>query len=528
MNQLGRDHVPFLFILDYALKSPMVIPLDEINPKEIQFSFGNHHNVEPNFDAPKALAFSFSAPSEQVFKDAFDQVQKEIHAGNTYLTNLCFKIPIQTNWDLRTIFAQANAKYKLRYRDEFVFFSPETFVKIDNRKISTFPMKGTIDAAIPDAQNILLNDPKEDAEHATIVDLLRNDLSAVAKEVRLKKFKYLDLVENHRGAIWQMSSKIEGVLPKGYEQKIGDIFNQLLPAGSITGAPKKKTLEIIQEAETDARGFYTGVAGVMAGGVVDSAVMIRFVEKKGGQYFYRSGGGITSQSEIKKEYDELLNKIYIPTKSGRMFLLETIRWADGHFAHLKEHQQRLDYSQKSVFGDSAMPINLSKILYESISKYDFGKQVMKCRVIYGKKIERIEFVPYRKKKIASLQCVYISAQEDLLKWEDRRFYQSLLAQKGNADEILIIRDGFVTDISYANIALFDGRTWWTPERPLLKGTTLTKLLEDGLVQPKPIPLKDLMNYQKIRIFNAMIPWRAALDVDIKDISNYLGIRTFLS
>ncbi len=516
MNQLGRDHVPFLFILDYALNSPVVIPLDDINPKEIQYSFGRYESMDSLLE-PQPLAFSFLPPSKQVFKRAFDKVQNEIHAGNTYLTNLCFKIPIQTNWDLDTIFAQANAKYKLKYKDEFVFFSPETFVKINAQTITTFPMKGTIDATIPNAKNILLNDPKEDAEHATIVDLLRNDLSAVAKKVRLTNFKYLDLIENHRGAIWQMSSKIEGVLPKGYEQKIGDIFNQLLPVGSITGAPKRKTLEIIQEAENHARGYYTGVAGIVDGGVVDSAVMIRFVEKEDKQFFYRSGGGITSQSEMEKEYDELLKKIYIPTRSLSRFLLETIRLVDGHFYHLDRHQERLDYSRKIAFGDCVTPINLAKVLSESLAKYSFGRQVMKCRVVYGEKIERIEFLPYKKREISSLKCVCISDQNDLLKWEDRRFYRSLLAQKRDADEILIIRDGYVTDISYANVALFDGESWWTPNKPLLKGTTRTRLLDEGVIRPRLILADDLNKYQKIRIFNAMIPWSAALEVEIKNI-----------
>ena len=517
MNQLGRDHVPFLFILDYALNSPKVIPLSEIDPNEIAYSFGRNHNIIPTSPKYSKLVFDYTPPSEQVFKNAFDGVQQEIHAGNTYLTNLCFKIPIQTNWDLKTIFAQANAKYKLRYKDDFVFFSPETFVKIDGGKIAAFPMKGTIDAAIPNAKEILLADPKEDAEHATIVDLLRNDLSAVAKKVRLKDFKYLDLVKNHRGAIWQMSSRVEGILPKGYESQIGDIFNQLLPAGSITGAPKRKTLEIIAEVEPHARGFYTGVAGVVNGGYVDSAVMIRFVEKEKGVYFYRSGGGITAQSEVTKEYDELLKKIYIPVRQTSPFLLETIRWNGAKFEHLERHQARLDASQKAVFGEEASPISLAQLLSESKAKYDFGKQVMKCRVVYGQKIERVEWIPYRKKNIKSLRCVYIEAHEELHKWEDRLFYQGLLAQKRDADEILIIRDGFITDISYANVALYDGEIWWTPETPLLKGTTLTRLLEEGVLVSKSIPVNELRQYQKIRIFNAMISWESALEVKMVDV-----------
>jgi len=517
MNQLGRDNVPFLFILDYDLKSPIVIPLDEINPKDIQYSFGQYNNLVPVTTKPIPLDFKFTPPKKQDFRIAFDMIQSEIYAGNTYLTNLCFRVPIQLNWSLDTLFAQANAKYKLRYKDQFVFFSPETFVKMDRHKIATFPMKGTIDATIPNAKQQLLDDPKEDAEHATIVDLLRNDLSGVAKKVRLIDYKYLDYVENHQGALWQMSSKISGDLPLDYRFNIGSIFNHLLPAGSITGAPKTKTLEIIQEAEKNTRGYYTGVSGVVAGGYVDSAVMIRFVEKENEQYFYRSGGGITSQSEMEKEYDELLKKVYIPVERPTQLLLETIRLQNGKFAHLDRHQIRLNRSHKAVFGVDVEPIDLQKVLAESMSKYDFGSQLMKCRVVYGEKIERIEYIPYREKKISTLQCVYIVEHDEFHKWEDRHFYDVLLAQKGEADEVLIIRDGYVTDISYANIALFDGVEWWTPDFPILEGTTSLRLQEERVISGKRIDVKDLYSYQKLRIFNAMIPWENALEIDIKNI-----------
>ncbi|HHB78525.1 MAG TPA: aminodeoxychorismate synthase component I [Saprospiraceae bacterium] len=516
MNQLGRDNVPFLFILDYALKRPVVLPLSEVNPADIQYAIGRWDNLLHGRIDSSPLDFSFKPPGEQIFKEAFQQIQAEIHAGNTYLANLCFRIPIQINWSLDTIFAQAEAPYKLRYKNEFVFFSPETFVKIKQGQIATFPMKGTIDAAIPDARNVLLNDPKEDAEHATIVDLLRNDLSAVAKKVRLERYKYLNLVENNRGALWQMSSKITGDLPSDYPENIGTILRQLLPAGSITGAPKKKTTEIIDAVERHKRGFYTGIAGIFDNGQMDSAVMIRFLEKEGDSFFYRSGGGITSQSAWEKEYAELLKKVYIPVQPKNL-LLETIRWEKGQFMHLGWHQQRFDESRTQIFGEKIPPISLEKLLYSSVQNYDFGEQTMKCRVLYDKKVERVEYHPYRPKAIHSLQCVYITQHPGSYKWEDRRFYMDLLAQKGDADEILIICDGRVTDISYANVALCDGVHWWTPALPILKGTSMRRLIDEGILKTKEIPVEELSTYQKLRIFNAMIPWEKAVEVKIEHI-----------
>ena len=171
----------------------------------------------------------------------------------------------------------------------------------------------TIDATIKNAEQALLNDPKEIAEHYTIVDLIRNDLSIVARNVEVQKFRYISKVETAKGDLLQTSSKIVGDLPHDYIDNIGTIVCQLLPAGSISGAPKKKTIEIINATECYQRGFYTGVAGVFDGEKLDSCVLIRFIEKTADGLVYKSGGGITKYSEAQKEYEEVKQKIYVPT-----------------------------------------------------------------------------------------------------------------------------------------------------------------------------------------------------------------------
>ncbi len=519
MNQLGRAQVPFLFILDFDLKYPIVLPLNTINSKDISFSFGNKSNEEQQNFPPKDLIFNFTAPPQEEFEIAFQKIQKELHAGNSYLTNLCFRSPISCNWNLETVFQQASAKYKLRYKDEFVFFSPETFVKIENGIISTFPMKGTIDASLPNAHNILLQDPKEEAEHATIVDLLRNDLSRIAKKVRLKKYKYLDLIKTNKGNIWQMSSEIEGVLPKNYASKIGNIINALLPAGSISGAPKRKTVEIINKVEKGERSYYTGVSGVFDGKNLDSGVMIRFIEKKNNKLFYRSGGGITAKSVCKKEYQELQQKIYIPINNSKSLLVETIRLKNGIFENLQWHEERMNRSRLLVFGQKNridLPERLS-------CNYGFGEQLVMCRLVYDKKIKQIEFIPYREKDVRTLQLVKLpktATEETAYKWAHRVLYQKLLAKKGDADDVLIVRDGKITDTSICNVAFWDGQQWWTPKNPLLKGTTRARLLEEELILEKIIKLEDLDNYKKIRLFNAMIPWASKKELSVSNILRY--------
>jgi para-aminobenzoate synthetase component 1 len=171
-------------------------------------------------------------------------------------------------------------------------------------------MKGTIDANLPGAKNILLNDQKEIAEHATIVDLIRNDLSSVSEKVRVNKYRYYEEIKTQNGFIGQVSSEISGILPSDYANSIGDLIFKLLPAGSVSGAPKQKTKEIIFEAEKQARGYYTGIAGYFDGTNLDSCVLIRYLQA---DFVYKSGGGITAQSNAEMEYQEMINKIYAPS-----------------------------------------------------------------------------------------------------------------------------------------------------------------------------------------------------------------------
>jgi para-aminobenzoate synthetase component 1 len=150
------------------------------------------------------------------------------------------------------------------------------------------------------------------AEHVTIVDLIRNDLSAIANNVQVTRFRYLEEIRTMQKNLLQVSSEIQGDLPDGYQRTLGDIVVQLLPAGSVSGAPKCKTLEIIRMAEKEPRGYYTGVVGLFDGRTLDSGVMIRFLEYHDNTLYYRSGGGITVQSAVETEYQEAIDKIYVP------------------------------------------------------------------------------------------------------------------------------------------------------------------------------------------------------------------------
>lgn len=311
MNDLGQRRIPFIFILDFELKKPVILNIGQIT-EDIYYKFNDVKNYQLSGIKQKNLQFDIFPINYKKYAEAFDRVIKEIQFGNSFLLNLTFATEIKTNYSLKELFDISHAKYKLYFKDEFIVSSPEIFVQIKGNKIYTFPMKGTIDASVPNAEKIILNDLKETAEHYTIVDLLRNDLSLVAKNVKVNKFRYIDHLTTLHRTLLQVSSEIEGTLPNDFRSKLGDIFMALLPAGSVSGAPKKKTLEIIAENESDSRGYYTGVFGIFDGENVDSAVMIRYIEKSDDRLWYRSGCGITSQSECASEYKEMIDKVYVP------------------------------------------------------------------------------------------------------------------------------------------------------------------------------------------------------------------------
>jgi len=313
INRLAESGTPFLTIIDYKAESGYVIRHDELDEQFIRFAIEGVTPSHPlNNPAAGKIDWQIQPVSLADYQLKFNYVVVQIRLGNSFLTNLTQPTEVQTNLSLLDLYELGSAKYKLWLNGMFTVLSPETFVRIEQGFISSYPMKGTIDAAIPNAEELILNDQKERAEHATIVDLIRNDLSLVAEQVEVKRYRYIDKLRTNKGDLLQVSSEITGKLPEDYKNRLGDILFSLLPAGSISGAPKTKTLEIINQAEGYNRGFYTGICGWFDGENFDSAVMIRFVEQDGDNLIFKSGGGITAQSELTKEYEELIQKVYVP------------------------------------------------------------------------------------------------------------------------------------------------------------------------------------------------------------------------
>ena len=315
MNSLCGEGEPFLFIVDFKGEKGLVLDSLDLKDSDILCSI---NGVELNGVSPQidllTPELELTPISFEEYKMAFDRAVARIKGGDSYLLNLTFPTNLGCNLDLKSIYMSAKAPYKMLFGNDFVFYSPESFIKIYDNQIYSFPMKGTIDATIQGAEALLIGDEKERYEHNTIVDLIRNDLSVVSKGVKVDRFRYVERIKTSSSEILQTSSQISGNLESNWRSKFGDILFSMLPAGSVSGAPKQKTLEIIAECEESERGFYCGVMGYFDGVGVDSCVIIRYIERDDeGAFFYRSGGGITSRSSVKDEYEELIKKVYVPT-----------------------------------------------------------------------------------------------------------------------------------------------------------------------------------------------------------------------
>lgn len=306
LNHFASNKTPCFFMVNFDKTQYHIEPLSATQSRYLyRFKEGkkSHTNVKINKKEPI---------SQRRYEEAFSKVQHHMQKGDTYLLNLTFPTKIEGDLDLRQIYENAQTPFCCMKKDEFVCFSPEEFVRIEDGYMHTFPMKGTIKADVKNAKKIILNDEKELAEHTMIVDLMRNDLSMVCTNVELVKFRYIQKVKTNEGELLQVSSHIKGKLPENWQERLGDIFDSILPAGSISGTPKKSTLKIIKDVEGYDRGFYTGVFGVFTGQSVKSAVMIRFIQKDENGYSYKSGGGITVDSHMQKEYEEMRDKVYVP------------------------------------------------------------------------------------------------------------------------------------------------------------------------------------------------------------------------
>lgn len=176
--------------------------------------------------------------------------------------------------------------------------------------------------------------------------------------------------------------------------------------------------------------------------------------------------------------------------------IESIRIEDGVIHNINYHNERLNRTRANFW--NSQPIDLSECIYSQ------AEGVWKCRVVYEDTVKEITYIPYIMREINSLRIVYSESVEYCYKSTDREALNTLYARRGMADDVLIVKNGILTDTSIANIALYDGVEWHTPLHPLLNGTRRAELLDKKAIIEKEICLDQIFTYSQITLFNAMI------------------------
>lgn len=178
--------------------------------------------------------------------------------------------------------------------------------------------------------------------------------------------------------------------------------------------------------------------------------------------------------------------------------IETIRIENGVVENLVYHTERFNRTRSAFWSDS-IPMNLADFIHPPASK-----EIIKCRIVYNEAIREVTYALYTMRPVHSLRIVVADGMDYTYKSTDREALNRLFAEKEAADDVLIVRNQLLTDTSIANIALYDGTTWFTPSTPLLKGTRRAALLNDGKIVEREIRLEELFRYSHVILFNAMI------------------------
>jgi len=470
------------------------------------------------------------------YKKAIEQIKEEIACGNTYQVNYTYDYKIETKLDGFDLYNSIlpnqttlyNSYIKNKY-EEILCFSPELFFELENNKIKTKPMKGTVkrgETEKQDRQNIefLKNDIKNRAENVMIVDLLRNDLGKIAKTGTVKADKLFE-VETHK-TVHQMTSEVTAELPEN--TTLFEIFEAIFPCGSITGAPKINTMKIIDELEVGSRDVYCGAIGLITPEKTTFCVPIRTLQKKNEQDYFscRVGGAIVWDSTPEDEWEETLTKIkFLQTgdksqklgASSKFSLVETILVKGGELKYKEEHISRLKKSAKELgfkFDSDALRVKLNSAI--AAAEKDFI-----LRILLSKDgaigLQDLPYEPIKNPKVM-VSKTPIKKSEKLLYYKTtyRPWYDEAMEKIKSGlifDEIFFNEEGELTEGARSNILLQIGGELFTPSVGcgLLKGVLRQKMVKTGGIQEKKLYLDDLKKAEKVFCINSV---RGIVEVEV--------------
>ena len=489
--------------------------------------------------------------NESKYKTKINKIHQNIKLGNTYQVNYTFKIFAESYGSVVDLYSKLRERQPSRFgaliRDEnfsVLSFSPEWFIEVSGGCLKAKPMKGTLAADGSNASD-LNKDKKNQAENLMIVDLLRNDLGRVS-EVGSVKVPRLFEVERV-GEIFQMTSTVKSKIKKNIGLK--KLLEALYPCGSVTGAPKHKTMQIINDLEDGDRGFYCGSIGWLDPcysnnhqlGNLMLSVSIRTAVIQGHNFSFGIGSGITIDSDYREEWKECLLKasflIKLPSGIG---LFETIRVEGSVPKFYKNHIKRLVKSA-DLFGISCDSDHLEEIVQKEIRHACISKdEVYRLRINLNPKGNfSLELHPL--KKIQSTPKIFWAAELlgkelSIIDSSDPTYYHKTTNRKiydfawqeaekrGGFDGIFVNEKGEVTEGGRSNLLIKNGDKWITPpiNSGLLPGIMRARLLEDRKMNLHELPLTpvEVINAESVYICNSL---RGLVKVDSTNLNTSIGM-----
>ena len=463
-------------------------------------------------DLPANWKEEVEAPA---YQEAIETIHHHIRQGDTYQVNYTVQLSQELKSDPLAIYNRLVVEQKAHYNAfiqhddvSILSISPELFFEQDDRLLTTRPMKGTTRRGLTNQEDLqeaawLEADPKNRAENMMIVDLLRNDMNRIS-EIGSEQVTRLCQVEQY-STVWQMTSTIESRLRA--EVDLVQTFRALFPCGSITGAPKISTMEIIQKTEVTPRGVYCGTIGILLPrGKRIFNVAIRTLQMQGNQAIYGVGGGITWDSKWESEYQETKQKSAVLYRQEPRFeLLTTGRIHQGELTFLEQHLIRLREASRYF----AYPFDEPKLLndlQEELAHVDPSLDY-RCRIA----LQKNGSFQLTITELTDLPASYLQTQLTEQKLDLATPFTYFKTSQRNHlaanhhEQIFYLPDGSLLETTIGNLVLeIEGQLYTPPAHlPLLDGIYRRHLLETQQVEEKLLTLNDLIDADRIYACNAL-------------------------
>jgi para-aminobenzoate synthetase/4-amino-4-deoxychorismate lyase len=487
-----------------------------INSENINFD-----NIDKYFQLGGNISQIELDISKNEYVENIQKIKKYISKGDTYQINFTTKGKFDFKGDLTSLFLNGifnqSAGYSviINSEDNYILsFSPELFFKTDYKTIISKPMKGTLKRiANPDEdknlENLILQDEKNIAENVMIVDLLRNDIGRIAETNSVKVDKLYE-VEKYE-TLYQLTSTIKGKLK---HNKLSEIIKNLFPSGSITGAPKIRSMQIIAELEKSPRNLYTGSIGIIQSDNAVFNIPIRTISinKKTKKGELGLGSGIVWDSDAEKEYQEVLLKgKFIIGKTKYFELLETISWENGEYFLINYHIQRLKESADYFlfkFDEEKIMTDLQNLTpnFQLNAKYKirlllnkWGNVKLKFSEIKNNNDE-INIIISNKKRCDDEKYLY--HKTTYRPWDEEL---NIAKQKGYNEVLFVNENDELLEGAISNILIEKNGKLFTPPKILgiLNGCYRQYLIDQNLCEEKLLTIRDLKKVDRIMLCNSV-------------------------